>query len=278
MRAQTLFTRTDAVDAWDALFRWRDGDRLRDTTIEETWWRVAHSVAASAGAAPGSWTEEYAQAFRSWQLLPDERLLREAGTQRGPFPLPDPAMAVNAAVFVAVSPFSPARFLRSQLVDSASLAVRFLDDALLASPNGDSCSALRIGLIGVADAMEAMRATAGSAAASQFAEELGRALCEGCLRGSVNLAIERGPRARVDAETLQLWRRRGVSPALLERAELHGLRYPELTAILPHPSLARLANGVRDGIDWNPGDRADAAREHLRLAMQPYFDQAIPAA
>ena len=277
MRAHTVFTRPDAVEAWDALFRWRDGAKLQDTTIEETWRRVAGAVVPSEGSSAERWADKYASAFRGLQLLPDERLLRKAGTGGEPFPLCDPSAAINATAFVATSAFSPPRLLRSQLVDSASLTVRFLDAAALASPHVDPPGALRIGLIGVADAMEALKAAPGSAAASRIADELGQALCEGCLRGSVDLAIERGPRSYVDAALLRQWRRRGIPAALIARAELHGLRYSEMTAILPHPSLARLANGVRDGIDWNPEDPRDAGREHLRLAMQPYFDLPIAA-
>lgn len=277
MHSQTRFTDPDAVEAWDALFRWRDGDRLRDTTVEETWQRVAGAVAAVEGAAAGPWADRFADAFRRWQLLPDERLLRGAGTRADPMPLPDPAVVLNAASFVVSSPASPARFLRSQLVDNAALAVRFLDDALLADARGADCRAVRIGLIGVADAMLALGAPAEGPAASRIADEFGQALCEGCLRASVELAVERGARAQVDAEFLRRWRRRGVPASLLERAELHGLRFAELTALAPHPSLARLANGVRDGIDWVSGRHDDPARESLRLSMQPYFDQPIPA-
>jgi ribonucleoside-diphosphate reductase alpha chain len=270
-RTPTLFTRPDAVETWDALFRWRDGDRLRDTTVEETWQRVARAAAASAGNAAGCWAAKYAQAFRRWRVLPDERLLRSAGTQAEPIALAEPAVVLNAAAFVVAPAFSAPSFLRSQMVQAAALAVRFLDDALLQAPGGEECTTLRIGFIGVANAMEAMQAAPESADAARFADELGQALGEGCLRGSVDLAIERGPRARVDAELLRQWRRRDVPASLIERAELHGLRYAHLTAMPPHPSLARLANGVRDGIDWTP-----AAREHLRLAMQPYFDAPIP--
>lgn len=276
MHAQTRFTDPDAVEAWDALFRWRDGDRLRDTTVEETWQRVANAVTAIEGAAAERWAARFAQAFRKWQLLPDEGWLRDAGTGRATA-LPEAAAVLNAAAFVVAPPQSAGRILRSQLVESAALAVRLLDDALLSDARGTDCRALRIGLIGVADALLALHAPAGSASASRLADEFGQALCEGCLRASVELAAERGARAQVDAEFLRLWRRRGVPAELLERAELHGLRFAELTAIAPHPALARLANGVRDGIDWNVGRREDPARESLRLSMQRYFDLPIPA-
>src|SRR4051812_42795915 len=34
-----------AVDAWDSWFRWRDGNRLYDLSIETTWLRVARALA-----------------------------------------------------------------------------------------------------------------------------------------------------------------------------------------------------------------------------------------
>jgi ribonucleoside-diphosphate reductase alpha chain len=276
MNSQTRFTDPDAVEAWDALFRWREGDRLRDTTVEETWQRVAEAVATPEGEAAAQWASRFADAFRKWQLLPDERLLRDAGTQRKSAPLREPAVVLNAAAFVVAPPFSPVRVLRSQLVESAQLAVRFLDDALLAEAPENSDAALRIGLIGVTDALLALRAPAGGLAASRYGDIFAQALSEGCLRGSVELAIERGPRVQVDADFRQRWRRRGVPDELLERAELHGLRFAELTAICPHPTLARLANGVHDGIDWKSDGTENGSREHLRLAMQRYFDLPIP--
>jgi ribonucleoside-diphosphate reductase alpha chain len=188
MRDETVFTRPDAVEAWDALFRWRDGTKLHDTTVEDTWRRVARAVALAEGAGAESWAETYATAFRKWRLLPDERLLRAAGTGR-PIALREPSMAVNAAAFVDASAFPAPRLLRAQLADCAALAVRFLDDALLASSSADGPDAVRIGLIGTTNALESLGAARESSAASQLACEIGRALYEGCLRASVDLAL-----------------------------------------------------------------------------------------
>jgi ribonucleoside-diphosphate reductase alpha chain len=274
MRDETVFTRPDAVEAWDALFRWRDGTKLHDTTVEDTWRRVARAVALAEGAGAESWAETYATAFRKWRLLPDERLLRAAGTGR-PIALREPSMAVNAAAFVDASAFPAPRLLRAQLADCAALAVRFLDDALLASSSADGPDAVRIGLIGTTNALESLGAARESSAASQLAREIGRALYEGCLRASVDLALERGARAHAGPPLLRRWREAGVPEPLIVSAGRHGLRYRNLTALLPHPSLARLANGVRDGLDWGEDDARGAGRGQLRAAMQPYFDLPI---
>jgi ribonucleoside-diphosphate reductase alpha chain len=275
MHDETVFTRPDAVEAWDALFRWRDGTKLHDTTVEDTWRRVARAVALVEGEGAERWAETYATAFRRWRLLPDERLLRAAGTGRR-IALRDPSMAINVAAFVDASAFPAPRLLRAQLADCAALAVRFLDDAVLASSRTDGPDAVRVGLIGVTNALDALGAAPESSAAGQFTGEFGRALYEGCLRASVDLALERGPRAQASPALLRRWREAGVPEPLIENAGRHGLRYRNLTALLPHPSLARLANGVRDGLDWGEGDARDAGREQLRAAMQPYFDLPLP--
>jgi ribonucleoside-diphosphate reductase alpha chain len=274
MRPSTRFTDPDAVEAWDALFRWREGERLRDTTVEQTWERVTRALAHAEGAAAEYWADRFAEQFRQWSLLPDERLLRIAGTQANLDPLPAPAAALNVVAFVLPTAFSPPRLQRAALVEAAALAVRMLDNVV--EPEAGAPPSLHIGLIGVTDALRALGAQPESEAAAAHADDFGQALCEGCLAGAVELAIERGARARADADFVQRWRRRGVPGALLQRAETHGLRFAELTALLPHPALARLANGVQDGVDWQPAGPHGAAREHLRQSMQHYFDSPIP--
>lgn len=54
-----------AVEAWDAWFRWRD-DELHDLSIEDTWWRVAATL-ASAEAEPEAcrWRSRFNRALSS---------------------------------------------------------------------------------------------------------------------------------------------------------------------------------------------------------------------
>src|SRR5690349_3269996 len=80
MRSASPFTDLAAVRAWDAWFRWRDARGLHDRTIEATWWRVARAAAAGEGAFSGAWERRYFDALTRWRLLPDERVLRGAGT------------------------------------------------------------------------------------------------------------------------------------------------------------------------------------------------------
>ena len=100
MFAPTRFTNPDAVEAWDALFRWREGGRLRDTTVEQTWERVSRAIARAEGVSEAHWARRFSGEFRQWRLLPDERLLRAAGTPCLERVLPAPAAVVNAAAFV----------------------------------------------------------------------------------------------------------------------------------------------------------------------------------
>src|SRR5690349_4974277 len=81
MPPATPFTAVAAVVGWDAWFRWRDADgQLLDRTIDATWWRVAHAVAAAEESQADAWARRFVDAFGTWRLLPDERLLAVAGT------------------------------------------------------------------------------------------------------------------------------------------------------------------------------------------------------
>jgi ribonucleoside-diphosphate reductase alpha chain len=276
VNSRTRFTDPEAVETWDAQFRWRDHGRLRDVTVDQTWARVATAVAAAEGVSGQRWAERFVEAFRNWWLLPDVRLLRHAGTDEAPLPLREPVAVLNAAAFTARTLASPPEFHRAHCLEIAALAVRLLDDALLASAApGDAEAGVRIGLVGLDDALAALGAGAGAetAVAADAARGIAQALAEGCLRGAVALAIERGPRLRPDADWLARWRARGLPADLLEQAARHGVRFDALTACDPQPLLARLANGVSDGTPAGFAEGEDPARAPVADALRPYFDR-----
>jgi ribonucleoside-diphosphate reductase alpha chain len=285
----TRFTDPAAVEAWDAWFRWREGDELRDITIDATWWRVGNALAAVEGPLCRLWAHRYAEAFGRWRLLPDERLLRQAGTTSGVGELEAPVAVLNVAAFILGARTPLARFDRTVFVETAALAVRMLDDALSASGKVSS-SGLRIGVIGMANAFALLGLDYASSGARDMARTVAMALAEGCLHGNIELATERGANASAD-EACARWYARGMPIWLIDKGRKAGLRHVVCSAISPQPRLARLADNMADALDpltlaesvkqgFRDAVLADApnlleAQRELRAAMQPWIDLPI---
>lgn len=294
----TRFTDRAAVDAWDRWFRWRNGDGLRDRTIDATWWRVADAIAGAEGAQDRLWAYRYVDAFSRWQLLPDERLLRMAGTGSGVSPFESPRAALNVAGFVTAPLTRRARFDGERFAGIAALAVRLLDDALV-TMHGPApiFSGLRIGLTGLADALHLLGIRYDDPRAADQACAVGTALATGTLRGTTELAHERGPIDARPAHLVALWRDRGVPEALVEAAMRGGVRHARLTAIELQPHLALLANNASDALDPQPlrhrhardeiatkaasapptitAEAMVTAQLAIRAAIQPWIDAPI---
>lgn len=291
MAGTTRFTDLAAVDVWDSVFRWREGDTLRDRTIDCTWRRVADTVAGE-GRAQAPWAQRYMDAFARWQLLPDERLLRRAGTTLPRMPLDGCRATVNAAAFVRTSATGRAQFDHARFEQTAALAVRFVDDALLhASPHEPRRVPPRVGMLGVGDVLQACGLAYDSDDARRMAADIAASLASGCLEENLRLGRERGA-----------WSCCRTTPgvALLHPcggagndSTPHGiLRHPRITAIDCQPLLARFANGASDALfpardtDDTPQDPATpnprhggiaalAALARLRAAVQPFIDAPI---
>lgn len=277
MSFTTEFAHPRSVEVWDAWYRWREDAALRDVTVDDTWWRVAKTAAAAETQQGLLWAHRFFSAFSRWRMLPDERLLCHAGTAVPPENLAAPVAVLNAAAFVRMPLQTYTYFDRDLFLDMAALAVRFLDDALETFDPNARTSGLRVGIIGLNDALRLLRLPCGSAEAVLQVQTIAAALAEGCLRGSVDLAEERG--ATVHGERLntllEIWRRRGVPGALIAQAEKFGLRYDVLTAFRPYPRLSQLANTMAD-LAAAPAARQEgsacAPRGVLLTAMQPYLD------
>jgi hypothetical protein len=140
--------------------------------------------------------------------------------------------------------------------------------------------------MGIPDALAKLHVSYASAAAREHAMGFACAVAEGALRGTVELAAERGATlSGFDClPQVDTWRMRGMPVDLIERALIEGVRHPCLTALRPHPLLARLANGVCDGLAPPatpdcarfPDPALEAARDELNRVVQPWFDK--PAA
>lgn len=298
MAHTTEFTDPAAVEAWDAWFRWRSDEGLRDRTIDATWWRVAEALAVVEGMQAPLWAYRFVEAFSRWRLLPDARILRSAGTDDACDFADGLSAVLNAAAFVSL-PSSPQAGLDTQaLTATAALAVRMLDDAALALfPDAPVRPGAHIGLIGMADALRLLGLAYDSPQARDQARIVAACLAQGALRGSVDLACERGA-CDTDLEPLRaLWRMREMPAALVEDAVRCGVRYARLTDIAPHPRLAQLANNASDALDpvpavprepHEPARRLETSHQaasapfpsliaqvELRAVLQPWIDAPI---
>ena len=248
LHRQSPFVDLAAVEAWDAWFRWREKTDLRDFSIEDTWRRVSTALASvEPGGEATTWQARFTDAFASWRLLPDERLLASAGTRRATHWDGVLHASLNAAGFVCPGPATGTSMDLATLSDCAALAVRALDNAALEA--GIAAPHLRIGMIGVADALALLGLRYDSDPGRKQAGAMARALADGCLQGSIMLASERGSYGQEAHVSIVRARLRGLPEDLLNTAARYGVRHAQLTAITSQPRLALLANDVADAVD-----------------------------
>lgn len=253
MTFQTKFTAAISVDTWDAYFRWRMGDELRDRTIDATWRRVASAVAEVEESDAAKWEQRFVDAFRDWRMVPDARLLKWAGTGLADLRLDNPCATLNLGSFIAHQQASRACFDYQAFSNTAALAVRFLDDAWLTYGKGSSPPAICVGIMGFSDALAALGYAYVSERACEFASELGKTLSDACREASLRLARDRGP-CREVAEANEAANRRGIN------ASSQGVpRHSRTTAIHSQHLLALLANQACEALDPLPGSAWDLA-------------------
>jgi ribonucleoside-diphosphate reductase alpha chain len=305
---KTDFTDPAAVDAWDRWFRWREGMHLHDLTVDATWERVARAVASAQGPQAAFWAQHYVDALSKWQMLPGARLLHDAGTGSSSFEMQistkkntilaaSNIAVLNVNAFVRRSRGTMVWFDRDEFMRVCALAVRFLDDALFAGAT--PMAGLRIGVIGMADALSQLGVGyAGDAALAQ-AREIAIAFAEGCLRGDLAMARERGSHPHSHTRWVARLHARRIGDGLRSELRRYGMRHPHLTAIMSDPRLALLANNSSDGLDpalhtnaheqqqpftmrWQDAalDSESAlfvqtAQLALRAAIQPWIDRPI---
>ena len=66
---------------WDTKYRYRDGGIAYDATIHDTWYRIAHALAANETGDPASWQSVFYNALRDFYFLPGGRIQAGAGTK-----------------------------------------------------------------------------------------------------------------------------------------------------------------------------------------------------
>ncbi|WP_118137070.1 adenosylcobalamin-dependent ribonucleoside-diphosphate reductase [Oceanicella sp. SM1341] len=78
----TRFTSPIAEQIWDMKYRFKEaGGTAHDATVEDSWRRVARSLAA-VEADPAAWEEKFYHALEDFRYLPAGRILAGAGTER----------------------------------------------------------------------------------------------------------------------------------------------------------------------------------------------------
>lgn len=79
--AAQIFTTDISRHIWDTKYRYRDGEVVHDRTIEDSWRRIAHALAA-AERAPAPWQPRFYDALADFKFLPGGRIQAGAGTGR----------------------------------------------------------------------------------------------------------------------------------------------------------------------------------------------------
>jgi hypothetical protein len=227
-----------AVEVWDACFRWREHGRVMDATVAATWARVAKALAHDG--EPDTFARDLVDALAWLRLLPDARLLATLGTGRPANIDACDVAVVNAAAFVR-DPFGErARVDIAGLESVAGLAVRLLDRARVhAGAARGGGKALRVGLIGVGDALQRLGLPYDSDAGRGEAARIAAALAAGTLEASL-AAVAAGA-----APVPRLRYARAMAAELRCRPAAHA----SLTAITPQPLLALLGDNVADALD-----------------------------
>lgn len=185
--------------------------------------------------------------------------------------------SLNLTRFVS-DPFTPAaRFDYEGLANTARIAVRFLDDVIeisrfpLHRQRREAHRSRRIGLgiTGLADALAMLALRYDSPGAREAAARLMRTVRDAAYEASVELARERGPFERFEAERhAERPFIRRLPEAIQAGIRRQGIRNSHLLAIAPAGAISLLAGNVSSGIE--PIFSLEAARRVLDVDGTPH--------
>jgi ribonucleoside-diphosphate reductase, adenosylcobalamin-dependent len=80
--SRDLFSTDISRHIWDSKYRYRDGERVHDHTLADTWHRVARALAAQEGDAAARWAPRFYAILDQFRFLPGGRILAGSGTAR----------------------------------------------------------------------------------------------------------------------------------------------------------------------------------------------------
>jgi ribonucleoside-diphosphate reductase alpha chain len=79
---QTPFVADISRHVWETKYRYREGDRLYDHGIEDTWRRISHALASVEQHDQARWEEQFYRALSDFRFLPGGRIQAGAGVER----------------------------------------------------------------------------------------------------------------------------------------------------------------------------------------------------
>jgi ribonucleoside-diphosphate reductase alpha chain len=79
---QSPFEIPASWEIWDSKYRYREGSQVLDTTIEDTWSRIAGTLARIEGGQQEFWTRAFLDILQDFRFLPGGRILAGTGTGR----------------------------------------------------------------------------------------------------------------------------------------------------------------------------------------------------
>ena len=65
---------------WETKYRFHNGDVIHDQTIEDTWWRIAKSLADAENNERGYWAQKFFDELKGFRFIPGGRIQAGAGT------------------------------------------------------------------------------------------------------------------------------------------------------------------------------------------------------
>lgn len=81
MSPQEHFSADISRIVWETKYRYRDGEQVHERTIDDTWHRVATSLAAAEPRDQAGWAERFYGILKDFRFLPGGRILAGAGTK-----------------------------------------------------------------------------------------------------------------------------------------------------------------------------------------------------
>ena len=65
---------------WDSKYRFRDGDVVHDETIDDSWRRIARTLAGVEKDSWSQWEQRFYEVLRDFRFLPGGRIQAGAGS------------------------------------------------------------------------------------------------------------------------------------------------------------------------------------------------------
>ena len=80
MSADTVFETSISRHIWDIKYRWRENGEIRDQTIEDTWRRIATTLASVESRDREAWAQRFYRVLEGFRFIPGGRIQAGAGT------------------------------------------------------------------------------------------------------------------------------------------------------------------------------------------------------